>query len=452
MHNPLAVLRGLSRAERLKAGLLGGWFFLVITTLSFLKPIRSASLLTHLGSQEIPNVRLAAVAVVALVVALYTRVVDRYSRLQVARGASILFALLLIAFWLALQLGGQALGGQRWFVWSVFIMVDVYSTVMVGLFWTYTNDVMLRTEADALYGPIGIGGILGGVAGGAAVDALVHTLGHVNLLLVCAGLGVASAVLVTRIEGAIHPPPRRVDKAPGKLGAALEGLRRVFRDRYLLLIVGIVVGYEFAAAMTDFVVNVVFEARYQGQEELAKMFGRLVWIVSATALASQVLLVPAVLSRKRLALLLPPAAMAVGILGLSILPVVAMALVMSAADRGLNYSLQQVTKETLYVPLADADKYKAKAFIDMVVDRAGKAVSAIVLLVIIAAYGVDIEISLAVAGGAVALWLLCAIALGRAYQRKVGAPPAGEKPPLAVLDDHPDAALGTQRDARLGAK
>jgi len=426
--HPFRALQQLRPAQRLKAGLLSGWFFLLITTLWLLKPIRQASLLAHLGSAEIPYVRLGAVAVVAVIVALYSRLVDRLTRLQVARGASLVFSGLLVAFWIALLLGGEVLGAQRWFVWAVFILVDIYATVMVGIFWTYTNDVVSREEADVLYGPIGIGGIVGGVAGGVTVDALVGAIGHVDLLLLCAGLGVACAGVVTYAEHALHPAPRRPHREdPRALHAALEGLRQVVHSRYLVLIVGIVVGYEFAAAMTDFVVSVIFEARFVGQQELTQMFGRLGWIVSATALVAQLVIVPVLLPHKRIALLVPPIAMALATIGLAIVPVVSIAILLSATDRGLNYSLQQVTKETLYVPLTDVERYKAKALIDMFVDRAGKALSALALMAIIARAGISISISLAVALVALALWTVCARALGRAYARRVAeAEPAPE--------------------------
>jgi len=430
MSNPLAVLRGLTRVERAKAGILFSWFFVVITTLWLLKPIRQASLLVHLGAEELPYARFGAVAVVAIVVAIYSRLVDRLTRLQVARGAAVAFALLLVAFWVALRLGGEELGGQRWFVWAVFILVDIYSTVMVGIFWTYTNDVVTREEADKLYGPIGLGGILGGVAGGVTVDALVSWIGPVDMLLVCAGLVLLSAGLVWGIETWLHPRPRPIHREhESKLPSALEGAGLVFRSRYLLLIVGIVISYEFAAATTDFVVSVVFERAYPDQAELTRMFGRLGWIVSGAALVSQLVLVPLLLPRKRIALLLPPLAMGIATVGLAIVPVVVMAVLMSVSDRGLNYSLQQATKETLYVPLDDTAKYKAKAFIDMLVDRAGKAISSIALMVMIAATGVSITISLAIALTALTVWTFAAVALGRAYARKIARDKASESPP-----------------------
>jgi ATP/ADP translocase len=203
------------------------------------------------------------------------------------------------------------------------------------------------------------------------------------------------------------------------LAKASAGLREVVRSRYLLLLVGVVMAYEFAAAMTDFVVNVVFERAFASELELAQMFGRLGWIVSGTALLSQILLVPMVLPFKRLALLVPPLTMGLAAVGLALLPTVGLAILLATADRGLNYSLHQATKETLYVPLSDAQKYKGKAVIDMFVDRLGKALSAIALIIVIAAAGVSVLISLAVALGAIALWAVFADGLGRAYAARV---------------------------------
>jgi ATP:ADP antiporter, AAA family len=422
---------GLTREERAKAAILGGWFFLTITTLWLLKPIRQASLLAHLGADELPYVRLGAVVVVAAVVAVYSRVVDRVSRLELARGASLVFALVLLAFWGALRAFGAELGTQRWFVWAVFIMVDIFATVMVGIFWTYTNDVVAREEADRIYGPIGLGGVVGGIAGGVLVDALVHAIGQIDMLLVCSALVLASALVVSGAEPFLRPhvrPAREEAREKPRTVSMLEGAREVARSRYLLLIVGIVVGYEFAAAMADFVVSVVFERAFTDETELAQMFGRLGWVVSSVGLVAQLIVVPLLLPRKRIALLVPPVVLGLATLGMVLAPVVAMAFVLGASDRGLNYSLHQATKETLYVPLTDVQKYKAKAFIDMVLDRFGKALSSIALVIVIAVQGVSITASLVVALGAIAVWVISAALLGPEYERQIGTrPPRPER-------------------------
>lgn len=429
--------------EQLAAALLFSWFFLVITTLWLLKPIRQASLLAHLGSSELPAVRLGSVLVVALVVAAYSRLVDRLSRLQVAAGASLLFSGCIVLFWAALRIGGDALGAERPFVWSVFILVDVYSTVLVGIFWTYANDVVTREEADRLYGPIGLGGIVGGIAGGATVDGLVRTLGHVDLLLLCAALGVLGAAIAGATEHLLRPLARARGPTNEDTASMWDGARAVARSRYLLLLVCIVLGYEFAAALTDYVVSVIFERAFDDQDELAQMFGRLGWVVSGTALVVQLVIVPLLLPQKRVALLVAPIAMALGTILLLAVPTVPIAFFMSTTDRGLNYSLQQVTKETLYVPLTDVERYKSKAFIDMVVDRGGKALSALALLAILATEGTSVTLCLAVALGALAAWTLAATALGAAYTRKVAPEPAAATGRLRAL--RPREARGRSR-------
>ncbi len=333
--------------------------------------------------------RLAGVATVAVVVMMYSAVVNRLSRVSVVKWANLLFGAVLVVFWVALRLGGAWLGAQRPFVWAVYIMVEIYSVVLVGIFWTYTNDVCTETESNRLYGVIGLGGILGGVAGGAFVDAFARRLGPTNLLLVCAGLVALGGAMGVLTESVLRPPQRVVVRKEGEgtFAAAVQGARDVRASEYLLLIVGIVVAYEFTATLTDFGISVVFERSFGDEAELAKMYGRLGWIVSATAFVSQLVLVPLLLPHKRVALLLPPVVMLVGGLGLLAAPVVAAAMFLAASDRGLNYSVHQATKESLYVPLSDAQKYKAKAFIDMLVDRAAKAMAAFALIAIIQTRG-----------------------------------------------------------------
>ena len=48
---------------------------------------------------------------------------------------------------------------------------------------------------------------------------------------------------------------------------------------------------------------------------------------------------------------------------------------LNTADNGFSYSINQSAKETLYVPTSRDEKYKAKAFIDMFVQRFAKALA-----------------------------------------------------------------------------
>lgn len=424
------VLKGLDRRLRMKAALLSAWFFLTIVTLSILKPVRVASLLVSLGSTETPYVRLAGVATIGVVVMLYSYAVNRLSRIGVVRWSSLLFGAVLVLFWGALQVWGAALGGQRAFVWAVYILVEIYSVTMVGIFWTYTNDVVTESESSRLYGVIGLGGIVGGIAGGAFVDAFAKPIGPVHLLLVCAGLVAAAAALASGTEAYLRPPPRKPQDSgdePG-LADAFAGAREVQKSTYLRWLVLIVIAYEFTATLTDFSVSVLFEGAFSDKAEMTQMYGRLGWISSVIAVTAQLVLVPLLLPRKRIALLVPPAAMLLGAGAALAVPMVATAMLLGSADRGLNYSVQQSVKESLYVPLSDTQKYKTKAFIDMFVDRAAKAGAAFTLIALIHYWGKAPRPSIIVGLASMMVWFVAAERLGVLFQKDRVAPPAATPP------------------------
>ncbi len=410
MGRHLLFLRALNREERTKAGLLSAWFFTTVAALWLIKSVRVAELLIHFGAKETPYVRLAGVAAVAVTVAVYSVGVGRLSRIGIVRATSAAFALVLVAFWVTLHVGGEHVGATRAFVWAVYILADVYAVVMIELFWTYTNDVVSPTEANRLYGAIGLGGILGGVAGGAFVDVFTRMVGSANLLAVAAGVVTAGAAFASTAERVLRPPPRRTYDA--RAASALDGVREVLKSRYLLLLVGVVIAYEFTATLADYGVNVIFERAHLSEVELTRLYGRLAWIASAAAILAQVVIVPLVLPMKRMALLLPPLAMLASIVGVVVLPVLATVIIMATVDRGLNYSVQQATRESLYVPLSDVQKYKAKAFIDMFVDRAAKALASLVLLVLIAVSKDSVRLPLIVGCVSALVWIGSARRLG----------------------------------------
>jgi len=406
------LLRGLTRDQRIKAVLLSLWFFLAVATLWLLKPVRTAELLANLGATETPYVRLASVVALALAVLIYSVVINRLSRVGLVRWSNVVFAVALFMLWLALRIWGTELGTQRPFVWLVYALVE-------------------------------LGGVLGGIAGGAFVDSLTAAIGTIDLLLISAVLLVLAAVLASVCEAVLRPPARP-ERPRGEDGfsTALQGAIAVRKSRYLSLLVTIVVTYEFAATLTDFAINVIFEHNYVGETELAKMYGRLGWIVGATAMICQIFVVPVLLPRKAIALLVAPIAMTVGACGALAMPVVATAIVLAASDRGINYSVQQATKESLYVPLDDEQKYKAKAFIDMFVDRVAKSLAAFVLIAIIAIGGDTARVAVAIALVSIVVWLITAHRLGRHVRREAAKAPAGGDVSAFALPHEPEHQIG----------
>ena len=60
---------------------------------------------------------------------------------------------------------------------------------------------------------------------------------------------------------------------------------------------------------------------------------------------------------------------AAGSLAFLALPTLWLGSLLNTADNAFSYSINQSAKEALYVPTTEDEKYKAKAFIDMFVQR-----------------------------------------------------------------------------------
>ena len=80
------------------------------------------------------------------------------------------------------------------------------------------------------------------------------------------------------------------------------------------------------------------------------------------------------------ALLVLPFTVALGSSAFLLFPVLWVGSLLNTADNGFSYSINQSAKEALYVPTTQAEKYRAKAFIDMFVQRFAKAIAVAISL------------------------------------------------------------------------
>jgi ATP:ADP antiporter, AAA family len=157
---------------------------------------------------------------------------------------------------------------------------------------------------------------------------------------------------------------------------ALEGARLVFRSRYLLAIAAILGLYEIVSTVMDFQFTATVE-HYLSGRELGAHFSTVYTITNITSLTIQLLGTTLVLRwcRMTVALLVTPLIM-LGASGLFLaLPILWCGSLLNTADNAFNYSINQSAKEALYTVTTPDEKYKAKAFIDMFVQRAAKVVA-----------------------------------------------------------------------------
>ena len=319
-----------------------------------------------------------AVAFVAVVV--FTWLSSRLRRQQLTFIFTAFFLLCYAAYSFLLAAPGDVT------VWTFYLFGDLFSTLMVATFFAFLNDSVTPDAAKRIYGLVCLGGVAGGVFGSTTVRALITHVGPTQWLWVCFGLGLAIAV-VAGAAGRIvdrNPLPESVPatvEPESSSNPALEGARLVARSRYLLSIAAIVGLYEIVSTVLDFQFTSTV-SHYLDGEAIGKQFATVFAITNVVSMLVQLFLTSFVMTRFGLgtALMVLPLATLTGAAGFAALPILWVGSALNTADNGFSYSINQSAKEALYVPTTREEKYKAKAFIDMFVQRFAKALAVVVSL------------------------------------------------------------------------
>ncbi len=371
-------------------GLMFAYFFLVITAFWILKPIKKGLFIDYydvgghvfslLGWQlTAPQAELIAkignMVVVFFAVLVFSRLADRLRRQQLTYVFAAFSFVALLGYWAMLPSRGEAT------VWTFYIFGDLYNSLMVATFFAFLNDSVKPLDARRLYGPIILGGVCGGAFGSIFVRVQIDNFEPTDWALICAGLMVmvaaAAAAAGRWVERRDRSAGNGAAAGPGpgpgpKGGAALDGARMVFRSRYLLAIVGLVGLYEFVSQILDYQFTATVTHYVAGST--GAHFSTVYAITNLVALVVQLFVTANVMSRfgVKAALLVMP----LMILGASwlflLLPILWIGSSLNTVDNGLNYSINQSARESLYTPLTRDEKYKAKAFIDMFLYRTAK--------------------------------------------------------------------------------
>lgn len=395
--SPLKAVFDIREGELPLALLMFGYFFLVITSFWILKPIKKALFIEfydqtgfdllgwHMSGPQaelIAKVLNMGVAFAAVVV--FTWLASRFRREQLAYIFTAFFLVSYVAYAFALAAPGA------FTVWTFYLFGDLFATLMVATFFAFLNDSVTPDAAKRLYGLVGLGGVSGGLFGAYVVAAMIGSLDRPHWLWICfvVGIGILAVAFAAGRLVERHPPeednpePPAADNEQRSEGnPALEGARLVSRSSYLLAIVFIVGLYEIVSTILDFQFTSTVAHFLQG-EAIGRQFSLVFAVTNTVAFLVQLFLTSFVMSRLgvRTALLVLPAAILVASAGFTALPILWMGCFLNTADNGFSYSMNQSAKESLYVPTTKNEKYKAKAFIDMFVQRFAKALAVLISL------------------------------------------------------------------------
>jgi AAA family ATP:ADP antiporter len=300
---------------------------------------------------------------------LYGALVSRYPRRVFLPALYLLFIACLFGFWWIFDrdVAGR---GALFFVW-----VAVFNLFAVSVFWSYMADVFDNDHAKRVYGYIGAGGTIGALLGPFITQQLVGRIGIDNLLLVSAGFMGLCLLCIVRLRPWALRREGRSGLAEGDAmgGSIWAGFRLVAREPLLrglalLLFFGVGVGtllYSEQAA--------IVRQYYPTPAEAAQFYARIDLAINACTIAVQLLLTRWLLRRYGVApaLLIPAFGILIGYAMLAMSPMPLLVAIVQVGTRAGEFSLGKPARETIYTRVDREARYKAKAFIDTAVYRAG---------------------------------------------------------------------------------
>ena len=378
----------IRRDELPQALLMFCYFFLVITTFSVLKPLKSGLFIQFYDQSGFDLFSWHMVAaqaellakVLNMVIAFFAATVFAFfSRSFRRQQLTYIFSVFIISCFLLFTFVLDSPRAPT--VWSFYLFGDLYSTLMVATFFAFLNDSVQPEAAKRLYGLIVLGGVAGGFFGATFAAVRIDDLSMIQWLWIFLGLAVA-IIVIAGMAGKMFarkslpqtPEPEEKTKSAGS--PVTEGARMVFRSRYLLSIVAIVGLYEMVSTTMDFQFKSAI-AYYLDGPAISVHIATVQAISNGISFFIQIFLTSLVMSRfgVGIALLVLPAMALAGSVGFLFIPLLFTGSALYICDNGFNNSINQSSKEVLYVPTTRQEKYQAKAFIDMFVQRFAKALA-----------------------------------------------------------------------------
>jgi AAA family ATP:ADP antiporter len=432
----LGVFAEVRAGEGLTALLLMFDVFLLLAAYYLLKTIREPLILSIPGGAEVKSYSAAATAgLLMLIVPAYSAVASRVSRVRLINGVTLVFIACLVAFFALNQIGVPV--GVAFFIW-----VGIFNLVIIAQAWAFANDVYTVEQGQRLFAIVGFGASLGAIAGSFFTGQLVKQWGPYPFML-GAALLLAVTLLITNLinvrerrggpERALPPggrtTTRSVSAAANDRSRAQGGFRLVLSDRYLFLIAMLMLIYNLVNTNGEYILGKTVIGLYTahhgaaagGLDEkkvIGEFYGNFFTWVNIIAAVIQAFVVSRVIKvfGVRGALLVLPVVALCGYASMAIVPLLSLIRGVKLAENSLDYSLQNTSRNALYLPTSTEAKYKAKQANDTFFVRFGDVASAGVVLVGITLGFAPRQFAL-VNVVLVAIWLILAVVIGRSFQR-----------------------------------
>ena len=419
-HRVLArVLRPFSKVQPQEAAtvvLMTLCAFVLLSAYYLLKTVREPLVLLHGGAEVKLYLRAGQAVLMVGVVHLYGRLARRVGRTKLLASVFLFFISNLAVFAFLARAGVEI--GLPFFLW-----VGVFSYTVVAQFWALAADIYTEEQGKRLFPIIGGGSSIGAVVGGLFARALVP-YGVFVLMATATVMLLGCVALIRWVEHrssdvvVVHTDEEAplATESPWKL---------LVHDRYLWFIAGLVVFLNWVNSSGEYLLDrtVVAAAHGMSSAEAHRFVGAFkadyyAWY-NGIGLALELFAVSRILTKVgvRRALFVMPIFALGAYTSAMALPVLAVMRLVKIGENSLQYSLQDTTRNALFLVTNRVEKFVGKTAIDTVAVRVG-AIMSMITVFIGSALGWSTRTFAAIDVGLAAVWIGFAVMVAREHRHR----------------------------------
>lgn len=436
-----ARILNFRRGEMRLALLSASFFFCVLCGYFFLRPVRDAMGVAR-GMDDLRWLFAVSCVSSLILVLLFSGVVARMDRRRFLPAAYGFIVVCLLGFATLLFVNEQAGGGligsdtetplSRGVGYTFYVWLSTINLFSTSLLWAFMADIFSVDQGKRMFAFIGVGGTLGASVGGWAthlISGMTESIYlPVGLMLTGAGLFLLAIVVMLRLDrAAVQSSHSRIGEPGPALpagpvhpigGGFFDGVTAVARSPYLLGITLFIVSMAISNTLIYFTqVNIVLDETDTFSQRVGA-FAFFDGLAQSLTLFTQIFVTTRVIRRLGVGwtLAILPLVTLAGFAVLAIWPLYGVMAVFQAAHRATRYAISRPVRETLFIVVPPAERYKAKPLIDVFLYRGGDLAGAGIHAVL-SGLG-SLAVMVAAVTPFAAAWSVLSVALGRAQTRR----------------------------------
>lgn len=353
--------------------------FCITAEYAVTKPTSNSIFIAHYTAQWLPYAWLATVPLNFFIVTLYNRFLPTLG----------CFRLFLITVTLTVGinlLSANFIGTIPFLPFLLYVWKDIYVLLMFQQLWSVIHTMTKMSRAKYLYGFLfGVGGI-GAIIGSMIPGFFAVKIGSEHLLFSSMPfylIFIVSYYFLLKCSGFIHFH-KKSDTLQRGVRGKFQCISLIQASRSLQFILLIVVLMQFATTVIDYQFNTFLQDRIPDQDMRTQFYGRLWGIINTINLCLQFIasfLLVQFLGLRRSHFLIP-GVLFLNAVGYLLHPTFSMITYSFSVIKTFDYSIFNIIKEMLYVPLKTSEKFQAKAIIDVFAYRSAKALASFLVILL----------------------------------------------------------------------